>query len=404
MIARGARTFARPRSGGAMRTTIRTTRHSYATGEAGRRANDAAVARMTQPVERPMLANSKSGTTAAPPSRASLYGEADASQQLDEAKVRGSDGAPKAHERGGRRQAQVQLAGDDGRDGRGWEAAGGRRWRRTTRWRSSSGWGRCVIGFGVSSPHRRRAVPARALVVGAGGGRAAVAWRRRARRRGGASCCAARGRSPCARLGHQLPVDDRVRLAAAFEARAADRMRRVDGVCGGLLGVEVADASRCLPFSVGVFMPEANAAGRSCSHDTPQYLDVHGTRWRGARAGSVDDGRARAGSRRNARTSRGPRLSRWPSAGVADRLVHRARGLLVVVRPTERFFWRSRLDSTRATACPRAQVTPQNRDNAGAPRRAFIVGSAHLAGRIIRRRRVARLVLSSSASGLATTT
>ena len=65
-----------------------TTRHSYATGEAGRRANDAAVARMTQPVERPMLANSSSGTTAAPPSRASLYGEADASQQLDEAKVR----------------------------------------------------------------------------------------------------------------------------------------------------------------------------------------------------------------------------------------------------------------------------------------------------------------------------
>ena len=35
-----------------------------------------------------MLANSKSGTTAAPPSRASLYGEADAAQQLDEAKVR----------------------------------------------------------------------------------------------------------------------------------------------------------------------------------------------------------------------------------------------------------------------------------------------------------------------------
>ena len=63
---------------------------------------------MTQPVERPMLANSKSGTTAAPPSRASLYGEADASQQLDEAKVRG-DGAAKAHERGGRRQAQVRL-------------------------------------------------------------------------------------------------------------------------------------------------------------------------------------------------------------------------------------------------------------------------------------------------------
>ena len=43
---------------------------------------------MTQPVERPMLANSSSGTTAAPPSRASLYGEADAAQQLDEAKVR----------------------------------------------------------------------------------------------------------------------------------------------------------------------------------------------------------------------------------------------------------------------------------------------------------------------------
>ena len=33
-----------------------------------------------------------------------------------------------------------------------------------------------------------------------------------------------------ARTGHQLPVNDRVRLAAAFEARAADG--RVDGVRG----------------------------------------------------------------------------------------------------------------------------------------------------------------------------
>ena len=42
-----------------------------------------------------------------------------------------------------------------------------------------------------------------------------------------------------ARAGHQLPVDDRVRLALPFEARAADR--RVDGVRGRLLGVEEAD-------------------------------------------------------------------------------------------------------------------------------------------------------------------
>jgi len=38
-------------------------------------------------------------------------------------------------------------------------------------------------------------------------------------------------RLACAR--HQLPVDDRVRLAPAFEARASDR--RVDGVRGGLV-------------------------------------------------------------------------------------------------------------------------------------------------------------------------
>ena len=47
-------------------------------------------------------------------------------------------------------------------------------------------------------------------------------------------------------LGHQLPVDDRVRVAPAFEARAADG--RVDGVRGVLLGV---DALRALKtFSV----------------------------------------------------------------------------------------------------------------------------------------------------------
>ena len=46
-----------------------------------------------------------------------------------------------------------------------------------------------------------------------------------------------------------MPVDDRVRLAAAFEARAADR--RVDGVRGRLLRVEVAEVAR---LAVRVFV------------------------------------------------------------------------------------------------------------------------------------------------------
>ena len=110
-----------------------TTRHSYATGEAGRRANDAAVARMTQPVERPMLANSKSGTTAAPPSRASLYGEADASQQLDEAKVREAMARqkPTKEEGDGKRKYNLLATTDVTAEER--RRAGGRRWRRTTR-------------------------------------------------------------------------------------------------------------------------------------------------------------------------------------------------------------------------------------------------------------------------------
>ena len=44
-----------------------------------------------------------------------------------------------------------------------------------------------------------------------------------------------------ARTRHQLPVDDRVRLAPAFEARPPDR--RVDGMRGFLLRVEVADGA-----------------------------------------------------------------------------------------------------------------------------------------------------------------
>ena len=47
-----------------------------------------------------------------------------------------------------------------------------------------------------------------------------------------------------------MPVDDRVRLAAAFEARAADG--RVDGVRGLLLRVEVADVAP-LAVRVGSF-------------------------------------------------------------------------------------------------------------------------------------------------------
>ena len=62
--------------------------------------------------------------------------------------------------------------------------------------------------------------------------------RARRRRRGGGGLVAAalvpRAVAACLELArHQLPVDDRVRLAAAFEARAANG--RVDGVRGRLL-------------------------------------------------------------------------------------------------------------------------------------------------------------------------
>jgi uncharacterized membrane protein YgcG len=60
-------------------------------------------------------------------------------------------------------------------------------------------------------------------------------------------------------LGHQLPVDDRVRVAAAFEARAADR--RVDGVRGRLLGVIVADASRLAVRASVARLPPSLARG-----------------------------------------------------------------------------------------------------------------------------------------------
>ena len=66
------------------------------------------------------------------------------------------------------------------------------------------------------------------------------------RRRGGGGLVAARaalGDPSPARTGlrHQLPVDDRVRPALPYEARPPDR--RVDGVRGGLLGVEEADGA-----------------------------------------------------------------------------------------------------------------------------------------------------------------
>ena len=74
------------------------------------------------------------------------------------------------------------------------------------------------------------------------------------RRRGGGLVAAALVTRPVtgrlARAGHQLPVDDRVRLAPAFEARAADR--RVDGVGGRLLGVVEPDVA-LLALRVFVF-------------------------------------------------------------------------------------------------------------------------------------------------------
>ena len=60
-----------------------------------------------------------------------------------------------------------------------------------------------------------------------------------------------------ARAGYQLPVDDRVRLAAAFEARAADR--RVDGVRGRLLcsQSELVTINLLNEFRARVFTPRA---------------------------------------------------------------------------------------------------------------------------------------------------
>ena len=81
-----------------------TPRQSYATGEAGKRANDAAVLRMTAPVERPMLANAPSSNTQPPPSRASSYGEADGATKLDEAKVREAMAKRKAEGDDGKRK------------------------------------------------------------------------------------------------------------------------------------------------------------------------------------------------------------------------------------------------------------------------------------------------------------
>ena len=53
-----------------------------------------------------------------------------------------------------------------------------------------------------------------------------------------------------ARAGHQLPVDDRVRLAPALDVGRKSADRRVDSVGGSLLRVEVAD--RALLVRVGV--------------------------------------------------------------------------------------------------------------------------------------------------------
>ena len=55
------------------------------------------------------------------------------------------------------------------------------------------------------------------------------------------------------RARHQTTVDDRVRLALPFEARSPDR--RVDGVCGLLLGVEVADGARLAVRVVIIRLP-----------------------------------------------------------------------------------------------------------------------------------------------------
>ena len=59
------------------------------------------------------------------------------------------------------------------------------------------------------------------------------------------------------RLRDQLPVDDRVRLAPAFEARPPDG--RVDGVGGLLLGVEVSDLARLAVRVVVVRLPPSRA-------------------------------------------------------------------------------------------------------------------------------------------------
>ena len=75
-------------------------------------------------------------------------------------------------------------------------------------------------------------------------------------------------------LGHQLPVDDRVRVAPAFEARAADG--RVDSVGGGLLVVEVADRA---PLAVRVAVARlplwpASAASKSARLTEPGFSSM----------------------------------------------------------------------------------------------------------------------------------
>ena len=61
------------------------------------------------------------------------------------------------------------------------------------------------------------------------------------------------------RARHQLPVDDRVRLAPAFEARPPNG--RVDSVRGRLLGGEVADAARLAVRVRVVSLPPPLALG-----------------------------------------------------------------------------------------------------------------------------------------------
>ena len=76
-----------------------------------------------------------------------------------------------------------------------------------------------------------------------------------------------------------MPVDDRVRVAAAFEARAADR--RVDGVGGGLLGVEE-PMWRRLPVASVYCAPSTVAS--ACPSSRPRAQFAAGRRRRSGRA------------------------------------------------------------------------------------------------------------------------